>query len=141
MEIKNYHLIDGLNDTLYIALDLAFVNPASVAKTIYQIRFQPQEGYQIFEVPGVPNFELKTVTFQPFSGGKSACCKSDDIYSLPLDIEPNHSKSVFLVVGVHPLPFSRFESSKELHPTPVGSLLAVDHNSHTIARADLLIPL
>lgn len=141
MEIAHYHLIDGLNETLYFAVDLAFVNQASVSKTIYQIRFQPREGYQISEVQGEPNFELKIVTFRSFPAGKSAVFQSGDVYSLPLDIEPNHSKSVYLAVGVNPISFSRYESSKELFPTSVGWLVAIDYKKRIVARADLLIPL
>jgi len=141
MAIMHYVLIDGLNETLYFALNLAFVNQASVSKTIYQIHFQPLAGYQISEVPGEPNFELKTVTFRPFQGGKAACFQLDDVYSLPLDIEPNHSKSVYLALAVHPISFSRYESSRELVRTQVGFLVAVDHKNHTVARVALLIPL
>jgi hypothetical protein len=140
MSILNVSVIDGLGDTLFLVLHIGIVNSASVAKTIYQIHSQPLEGFHFSEVPGLPDLERNLVTFQPFTKANSIQVKLEDNYSMPLDIEPNHSKSVYIAIGIQPIDPSKYENTKKSVWKKVGYLVMLDHHKKPLSKVDVEMP-
>jgi hypothetical protein len=119
----------------YLLLDLAFYNPSTITRTVYQIQFQPLEGFRLDEVAGVPDFSKALVSFQSPAGG-GVQVRSEDTASFPLDVEPLHSKTVFLAVAV------TIESPKSLLVSKeknlnFGYIVALDPNQKKIAKVCL----
>ena len=103
-EITDTRVIDIRDNKAYLLVGLSIVNPSTMPKTIYQIDSQPLGNYQISEVPAEQNFEQSVVTFAPLgNAGMVAKVRLDDTASFPLDVEPLHSKTVYLGVAISPV--------------------------------------
>jgi hypothetical protein len=137
-------IIDFGDKTLYMLYHLSFHNPSSIAKTIDQIRLIPQEGYQLDEVSPQPHFETGLVTFEPRGiAKKQIAMRFEDILSLPLDVEPHHSKSAFLAVAIHPIELSHLKLRNPSSPASdrlYGKLQLLDGKGNCLAQADLIGP-
>ena len=134
--------IDGRANTLYLLLHLTIVNPSTITRTIYQIQFQPLENFQISEVPGAQNFEQSLVTFQPLGdAGRGVVVRLDDTASFPLDVEPLHSKNVFLGISLSPVSLPQNDTPKVSSSKIFGYLLAFDYRNKRIAKVALEGPL
>lgn len=142
LSINGITLIDAHVNTIYLLLHVAIVNNSSIAKTIYQMSFQPLENFHIDEVPGEQNFEQSLVTFRPLgSSGKAILVRLEDTASFPLDIEPHHSKLAFLAIGVHPISLEQYEHQKIKTNKTFGYIEAFDYHHKRIAKVDLSGPI
>ena len=140
-EVTDERLIDVKSNTGYLLIGLSIYNPSTMPKTVYQIDFQPLEGFHICEVKGEQNFEQETVTFQSMgSSNKVAKVRLDDTASPPLDVEPLHSKTVYLAIAVspvYPLPPSELRLPIQKH---YGYLIVSDYRHGQTAKIPLMMP-
>jgi len=139
-EITDTKVIDAQANTIYLLLGLTIVNPSTITKTIYRIDSHPLKNYQISEVTGEQNFEQSLVTFQPLGiAGRGIRVRLDDTASFPLDVEPHHSKLVYLGIAVSPIPPSPPQVST-LPKQTYGYLLGFDYRQKQIAKIALKHP-
>lgn len=142
LNITGVNVIDGRDSMLYLLLHLTVVNPSTITRTIYQIEFQPLESFQISEVPGVQDFAQALVTFQPLGiDGRGIQVRLNDTASWPLDIEPLHSKTVFLCIALFPVSLSQPVALQTPSWKIFGYLLASDYRKKQIAKVALEGPL
>lgn len=134
--------IGGQATTIYVLIHLTVVNPSSMPKTIYGIRFESRGKYHVYEVPGKPDLLQSLVTFQPPPGilGSPMQVRLDDTASFPLDVEPHHSKKVYLAVAFSPVspPLS---GEQRPRAETYGYLIAFDHRLKQITKIPILVPL
>ena len=128
-------------ETAYLLLDIAIVNTSYIAKTVYRIEFRPLENFQISEVPGVQDFATALVTYKPLGEtGGAIQVRLEDIASLPLDVEPLHSRSVCFAIAISPIPLAQLLASKVPSQKKFGYLIAWDVQGKCLAKVGLQMP-
>jgi len=134
--------IDFGIETAYILLNIVIVNTSYIAKTIYRIQFQPLGNFQISEVPGVQDFATALVTYRPLGEtGRAIAVRLEDTASWPLDIEPLHSRSVYLAIAVSPVPLKQLSVSRATTLKEFGYLIALDVHGRCLAKVALETPI
>ena len=137
-------IIDFGDKTIYMLYHISFHNPSSIAKTIDQIHPIPQEGFQLDEVSPQSDFEKGLATFEPNGiARKTIVIRFEDTLSLPLDVEPHHSKSAFYAVAIRPIDLSHLKLRNPSTPASdrkYGMLQFLDGKHKCIAQVDLIGP-
>jgi hypothetical protein len=139
LRITGHEVLAGYKQSVFVLFHLTIVNPSSMPKIIYGIRFQPQEGFSFYEVPGEPNLVQSLTTFRPPHRipGNLVQVRLEDTASFPLDIEPLHSKKVYLALALSPVSPAQSGNYKlRLY----GHLVAFDYRMKDIAKVPILMP-
>jgi len=142
-KVTNLTLIDVVDNKIGLLLHLTIMNPSMLTRTVYKMDFEPLDGYQIKQIGGIQDFEKALVTFRPFGDiGKAILTRLDDVAGFPLDIEPHHSRTVYIAMTISPIPRPL---SVELSKKPIlhmfGYLVGFDYKDKPIAKLLIELPL
>lgn len=138
--ITSIDVINGKGNEVFVILYLTFVNNSTIPKVIYRLDSELLDNYQIVEVIGEPDSELTLKKFKAFgSDYRVGVARFDDIATFPLDVEPQHSKTVLLPVIISPVQPPRPAHSDVKRET-IGYFVAFDYRERILAKAILKIP-
>jgi len=91
----------------YFLVLLSFVNPASIGRTVLNVRLIQMQEYQLEQVVGEEDFARQVLVFRlrcdsETSGGEEVAIASSDIFRPSLDIAPHSSTSCWFALKVSP---------------------------------------
>jgi|GEM_PF-3559703 len=115
MRIIESELVDINESSAYYCLKISVYNTASIPKTIFSLLCQDSNSFKMKEVRFSAVLQQDIAIFQPRIDGHSKRLKLKDIITLPMDIDPLHSKSFYVGVEVSPnKPLKRGCSARQL---------------------------